>query len=619
MTTACTMTDYITFWRNMSDCMNVGKTLLTALDQTGAKLTGTQLEPVVKAMRTDVAAGSTLSSAMKRHEQVFPRIIRTMMLAGEVAGAMNVAASRVAHGLIDGTLAMPGMAPAENEQVSYWATFGMLLSTGVPVLETINLLCEGTQDARLLESTKAIHKAIMEGKTISSAMAGYPDVFASEVCAAVDLGERTGQLDAQSLRIAEALKLGNLSLLLPPSMPATSAAEKEEPVVVRAFNDLIARAVREQASDIHFDPAGDGRGRIRLRIDGVLRDIEPLPEGIFPQIITRVKILCGLETAEHRQPQDGVIMMDAGGTSVDLRLNIVPTIAGERLVLRLLDRQHAPLALNEIGLEGEDLAKIKRLCTLPNGIVIANGKTGSGKTTLLYAMLMEIDRDAAAVITVEDPVEYRLPGVAQMEVKPQAGLTYPRLIRSMLRQDPDVIMVGEIRDLETMTLVAQSAVTGHLLFTTLHASTSPGAIVRLLDMGIEPFMVNSSLAAVISQDLVRMLCPDCRKPSKPALHSLPPRAVEFVKSRGDATFYEPAGCGRCHGTGYRGRTAIHEILIMDDRIRQAVADSKDVSAIRDAAIASGMKTMLESGLEKAARGITSIAEVLRTVPFGPNV
>ncbi|HUU95811.1 MAG TPA: ATPase, T2SS/T4P/T4SS family, partial [Phycisphaerae bacterium] len=518
MSTTHDMPNYLTFWRTLSENLNLGRTVLAAFDETRAVLAGTSLESVVKAMRSDIAGGSTISDAMKRHEQVFPRAIRMMMRAGEVAGAINVAASRVVHGLADGTFALPGMPATGNEQVRYWATLAMLLSTGVPILESINLLCEGIQDAKLLESTRAIHKAIMEGKTIAEAMAGYPDVFAAEVCAAVDLGERTGELDNLALRIAESLKAGNLALLAP-STPAQPAAGKDELPVMRALDALIARAAHEHASDIHFDPTDDGRGRIRLRIDGVLRDIEPLPEGIFQQLINRVKIICDLNVAERRLPQDGMIMMDAGGTSVDLRLNIVPTIGGERLVLRLLDRRQVPLSLSRLGLEGEDLAKIKRLCALPNGIVIANGKTGSGKTTLMYAMLMEINRDTTCVITVEDPVEFRLPGVAHLQIKPQIGLTYPRLLRNVLRQDPDVIMVGEIRDLETMELAAQCAMTGHLLLTTLHANTSPGAIVRLLDMGIEPFMVNSSLAAVISQNLVRLLCPECRKPAKPALHS----------------------------------------------------------------------------------------------------
>ena len=308
------------------------------------------------------------------------------------------------------------------------------------------------------------------------------------------------------------------------------------------------------------------------------------------------------------------------GSAIDLRISTVPTIDGERLVARILDREAAPLLdLPKIGLINEDLEKVRQLCRLPNGIVIANGPTGSGKTTLLYSMLNEINTPERCIITVEDPVEYDLTGPAQIQISPQIGLTYARAIRSILRQDPDVIMIGELRDLETTELAVQCALTGHLMFTTLHANTSVGAIQRLLDIGLDAFMINASVKGVVSQRLVRVLCPKCRKPVKPATHSMPPEAVELIATWKDATFYGPGGCKECADTGYRGRTAIHEILVIDDRIRQLVTDGADMSAVREAACDAGFKTMMTNGLEKAAQGTTSIEEVLRVAPLGTSV
>jgi len=263
---------------------------------------------------------------------------------------------------------------------------------------------------------------------------------------------------------------------------------------------------------------------------------------------------------------------------------------------------------------------VRELCHLPNGILIANGPAGSGKTTLLYAMLSEIDRETRCVLSAEDPVEYHVPGVAQTQINPKRGLTYAVALRSMLRQDPDVIMVGELRDLETVHVSVQCSLTGHLLMTTMHTNTSPGALRRLLDVGLEPFLVNSTVAGVISQRLVRVLCPECRREAEPPLDSIAPAAVEFIRGLDAPTFYVPGegACECCHGTGFRGRVGIHEILVPGDRVRRAVAASADLATLRDAALASGMKPMLISGLEKAAAGITSVQEVCRVAPHGVN-
>jgi type II secretory ATPase GspE/PulE/Tfp pilus assembly ATPase PilB-like protein len=270
--------------------------------------------------------------------------------------------------------------------------------------------------------------------------------------------------------------------------------------------------------------------------------------------------------------------------------------------------------MDNLGMSDQDLARARRLCGLPNGLVIVTGPTGCGKTTTNYCMLQSINTPERAILTAEDPVEYLIDGMAQTPVNPKVGMTFPRIIRHMLRQAPNVMMVGEIRDLETAELCVQAALTGHLLFTTLHTNTAPQAIKRLLDIGIKPFLINNALAGVIAQRLVRTLCNDCKKPAKPPAHTMPPEAVEVIAGFKDAQFQGPVGCDACRQTGYRGRTAIYEILVMDDRIRQILSESADMAALEDAARAAGMRTMMADGLDKAARGITSVEEVMRTAP-----
>jgi len=401
-------------------------------------------------------------------------------------------------------------------------------------------------------------------------------------------------------------------------MPATQEADDRNSPVAEQLNQLVRRGVESRASDIHLDPTPDGRGRVRLRIDGVLHDLEPLPEGLFPKLVSHIKLLSSMDLAQRRTTQDGRIKTQADGRELDLRVSLLPTTWGERVVMRILERADIAFDLERIGLSGDELATVRRLAALPVGLLIVNGPTGSGKTTVLYAMLQSLDRSRRCVMSIEDPVEYHIDGVSQTQVDSRRGLTFGRALRHVMRQDPDVVMIGELRDLATLQGAVAAALNGHLVLTTLHANTSPGAIRRMLDMGLEPYLLNSALAGAISLRLVRKLCPECRRPAAPAPHCVPPEAVEFVRAHPEATFRAPKGCERCAGTGYRGRTGIYEILVPDDRVRQAVAASADVTSIRNAALAAGMKPMLTSGLEAAARGITSIREVCRVVPRGPN-
>jgi len=321
---------------------------------------------------------------------------------------------------------------------------------------------------------------------------------------------------------------------------------KDPSEAARFFDALLDKAITARASDIHIDPLEDRRGRIRIRVDGVLQDLDPPPQGAYLPLVDRVKAMAdlNLDDASRRVPQDGRIIVKHDDARFDLRLSTLPTIYGERVVIRILARVAPLLDLARI-VSAENLDTVRSFCHLPNGIVVSCGPTGSGKTTLLYTLLNEVDRDRCCVMSIEDPVEVDLKGVGQIQLNRSQGLTFPRLLRSVLRQDPDVVMVGEIRDLETLNLIAQTALTGHLVFTTLHTATAPGAIRRMLDMGLEPFLLNSSIAAVIAQRLARKLCDECKEKSEPDIGLLPREAADFVRKSDGATFYVPKGCDAC--------------------------------------------------------------------------
>lgn len=382
-----------------------------------------------------------------------------------------------------------------------------------------------------------------------------------------------------------------------------------EAPVIRRVNLIIARVVDLRASDIHLEPFDDGL-HVRYRIDGEIRLFEVLPPTLAAAIVSRVKLMAQLDIAERRLPQDGRIRSRVKGRELDLRVSTVPTVHGESVVLRVLDRSSVRFELEEMGFATDVLDAWRRLIERPHGIVLVTGPTGSGKTTTLYASLAKLDANAHKIITVEDPVEYQLPGINQIQTHGAIGLTFARSLRSILRQDPDIIMIGEMRDGETAQIAVQSALTGHLVFSTLHTNTAAGAIVRLQDMGIERYLITSSVNGVLSQRLVRQLCPHCKAPYALTDTLRQSTGLHRHASAGHL-LYRPVGCDHCRGTGYWGRTGVHELLVLDDRLRRAVLDGADTAQLHALAVDAGMRSLYDDALHKVALGITSLEEALR--------
>ncbi len=391
------------------------------------------------------------------------------------------------------------------------------------------------------------------------------------------------------------------------------AAAAEDAPVIQFVNQLITRAVNERASDIHFDPA-EKEMRIRFRIDGVLHEVMTVPRAATASVISRVKIMAEIDIAERRIPQDGRIALSVNGRAVSLRVVTLPTSYGESIVVRVLEETAGMMTLPELGMSAYNLKVFEANFRRPWGSIVVTGPTGSGKSTTMYATLMELNQPSRNIITIEDPIEYRLPGVKQMQVNRKAGLSFASALRSILRADPDIVMVGEMRDLETTKIAAEAALTGHLVITSLHTNDAASTPIRLLDMGIEPFMVTSSLNAIVAQRLARRLCERCKEPMDPsgdeALEAVLP---EWVFNDTGHNFYRAVGCNACSGTGYRGRMGIHEVMEMTEEIDHLIVSRAVPKEVQELAIAQGMHTMREDGLRKAAAGETSLDEILRAV------
>ena len=385
--------------------------------------------------------------------------------------------------------------------------------------------------------------------------------------------------------------------------------ETNDAPIIKLVNLLVAGAIKDRASDIHVEPYS-GNLKIRYRIDGILYDILSLPRRIQSPLTSRIKIMAKLNIAEKRLPQDGRIEIKIADRLIDIRVSVIPTAFGERVVLRLLDKSTNILMLSDLGMHDERIKLLNRLIKSPYGIILVTGPTGSGKTTTLYAALSTINLPEINIITIEDPIEYQMDGVGQIQVNPKIDLTFAVGLRSIVRQDPDVILIGEIRDRETAEIAIQSSLTGHLVFSTLHTNDAASAVTRLIDMGIEPFLVTSSVIAIIAQRLVRVLCPHCKEVYVPDKESLTNLGLDKAVLKNN-TFYRKKGCNLCMQTGFRGRTAIFEIMIVDDEIKRLILKTSDANQINELAIKQGMITLQKDGIYKVMNGITTAEEVLR--------
>jgi general secretion pathway protein E len=443
----------------------------------------------------------------------------------------------------------------------------------------------------------------MLGKPVEAALSSR-----AAITAAIDIAYE--QKNTVIEEVAEELDSQNLDRLVDEAQSSEDLLDVvNRPPVIRLVNDILFRALQMRASDIHIHPF-ETKIQVRYRIDGILYDTLTLNRNVLSLVISRVKVMAGMDIAERRMPQDGRCSVRIGQREVDLRVSTVPTSYGERAVLRLLDKSSGILTLEELGFWEEDKQLFDRMINRSHGVIFVTGPTGSGKSTTLYACLNRIDSTVKNIMTVEDPIEYQLAGISQMQVSPKKGMTFVNALRHILRQDPDVIMVGEVRDNETAAMAIQSSLTGHLVFSTLHTNDAAGAISRLLDFKIEPYLVSSSLVGVLAQRLVRRICPDCRKAYEPPVQELRDLGID-ENAAGKQMFYVGAGCAKCFDTGYRGRTGIYELMTISEDIRDMIYQRQTAGAIKKKALESGMQTLRMDGARKIAAGVTTIAEVLR--------
>ncbi len=417
--------------------------------------------------------------------------------------------------------------------------------------------------------------------------------------------------------VAEELDSQNLDQLVDEVASSNDLLDVvNRPPVIRLVNDILFRALQLRASDIHVHPF-ETKVQVRYRVDGILYDALSLNKNVLPLVVSLIKVMAGMDIAERRLPQDGRCSVRLGQREVDLRIRTVPTSFGERSVLRLLDKSTGIFTLDELGLWKDDLEKFDSLLGRSHGVIFVTGPTGSGKSTTLYACLNRINSAEKNIITIEDPIEYQLEGISQIQVASKKGMTFATSLRHVLRQDPDVIMIGEVRDIETARMAIQSSLTGHLVFSTLHTNDAAGAVSRLLDLGVEPYLASSSLIAIMAQRLLRRVCPDCKEEYEPTEREL--RGLGLLNDQADlvdasedkTTFYVGAGCEKCFKTGYRGRTGIYELKLIDEEIQDLIYRKESAGVIKRASLKSGLQTLRMDGVRKVMAGITTIAEVLR--------
>lgn len=481
---------------------------------------------------------------------------------------------------------------------AYAKRHGVVITDTVLDAGQVEVACKARPALAVLSEVKRIAKRSLVMRLVADAEFErlLTEAYARDTSAARQMVED----------IDDEINLLSLADALP--QPDDLLEQEDDAPIIRLINALLGEAIRESASDIHIETF-DRSLIVRFRVDGVMREVVQPRREIAPLLVSRIKVMAKLDIAEKRVPQDGRISIRIGGREVDVRVSTLPAANGERVVMRLLDKQAGRLRLENLGMSPPRLQALRELVHLPHGIFLVTGPTGSGKTTTLYASLAELDAAAINVLTVEDPIEYNLPGIGQTQVNPKADMTFARGLRAILRQDPDVVMVGEIRDIETAETAVQASLTGHLVLSTLHTNTAIGAISRLVDMGVERFLLSSSLVGVLAQRLVRLLCPDCKRPrmaNSTELHFL---------GTNKAQVWEPVGCKACRYSGYRGRTGIYELVPIDDTFRQMVHDEASEQELARY-VRRSQPSIRDDGVDKVLRGMTTVQEVVRVTIDG---
>ncbi len=474
-----------------------------------------------------------------------------------------------------------------------------------PEGKILSVLCGGPASFRSLESLRLLIHTGGDPPALKPVLIPQNALYALINTAY----ERFGQMETGQILDSAEEETDTFSDLLSIQETVDLLDARDDAPIIRLANSILSQAVRQKASDIHLEPFEE-EVKVRYRLDGVLYNVLSIPQKLKAGTISRFKLMANLNIAEKRLPQDGRIRIRAAGRDVDIRVSTIPVRHGERVVLRILEQGTLLLPLSEIGFAPEDLAQVNRLITLTSGIILVTGPTGAGKTTTLYAILNTINSPDKNIITIEDPVEYQLRGIGQIQVNPRISLTFASGLRSILRQDPDVILIGEIRDTETAEIAIQASLTGHLVFSTLHTNDAPSAMTRLLDMGVEPFLISTSVRAVLAQRLVRRICPSCRTPYRPTQDELS-RVGILPGSLPGGTLFRGGGCPSCLETGYKGRQGIYELFVLDDEIAHLVNTREDAATIREAGRKKGMRTLIDDGRRKVLEGVTTIEEVLR--------
>ena len=544
----------------------------------------------------------------KEHRQTGTNVVELLTDAGVREDAIIYAISHM-HGLemvkLDGVeIPQPllDMVPAHTAQSYRIIPFRMdddalVIATGDP--NNLSAL----DDLKFMLQVSQVKPALTSDAEIDKALEAYYKESDSELD---DLlkhhKEETIEDTGGNMDIID---IGNLEDL--DTSDAGAMAESEP--VRKLLNLILLTAVKAQASDIHFEPFEE-EFRVRNRIDGVLYEMLPVPKALSGALVARIKVMSNLDIAERRLPQDGKISVTIGSKMVDLRVSCLPTMFGESVVIRILDRSVVSLDLDKIGMGDRDLEYFRELITKPNGIVVVTGPTGSGKTTTLYAALNEANEESVKIITTEDPVEYEIDGLVQVPIEEEIGKTFSNCLRSILRQDPDKILVGEIRDLETGKIAIEAALTGHIVFSTLHTNDAPTAVTRLIDMGVEPFLIAATLESIIAQRLVRTICSKCKTPYEPSEEELAMLNLTEDKIAGQ-NFYYGKGCEQCNDTGYKGRSALFEILDVNEKVRELILQKASAGQVRAEAQRMGMHTLRDSGIQKIFLGLTTIEEVVR--------